>query len=305
MKCRAWVLIRRRHSPSLSQAPQLLHPRILNTSAFANPHSSSSFISTSSSSSSSSVLSLYNTNNAFLSLARGFNNSTIKSSGKARAYAPTTSTDLRILEGVQRLLDLPIPALTSVLEQDEHASDPQNVRSPSSRVGLLEGFNATLPSARLRKSARRRRRAGISERQLGIQAGANELGLKERGDRARGLLSDFVVESIESTPRKRTIKAKRRSSFMPASAAVIANAASRTLDLDEEQAETRTRPELEIEAKEIGLDKDALQVRRRLVLKDLDQIEDRILNLEVIKKELGDKLLQLKEEELELDDERE
>ena len=179
------------------------------------------------------------------------------------------------------------------------------MRSPSSRVGLLEGFNATLPSARLRKSARRRRRAGISERQLGIQAGANELGLKERGDRARGLLSDFVVESIESTPRKRTIKAKRRSSFMPASAAVIANAASRTLDLDEEQAETRTRPELEIEAKEIGLDKDALQVRRRLVLKDLDQIEDRILNLEVIKKELGDKLLQLKEEELELDDERE
>lgn len=67
--------------------------------------------------------------------------------------------------------------------------------------------------------------------------------------------------------------------------------------------EQLTKPELEQELKEIGLDKDALAVRRRLVIKDLEELEGRIKRLEDVRKELGNRLLELKEEELELDDE--
>ena len=67
--------------------------------------------------------------------------------------------------------------------------------------------------------------------------------------------------------------------------------------------EQMTKPELEKELSEIGMDKQALAVKRRLVIKDLEELEARIKRLEDIKKELGNRLLELKEEELELDDE--
>lgn len=169
-------------------------------------------------------------------------------------------------------------------------------------VSLLEGFTATVPSASYRKTARRRRRAGITDQQLGITAGVNELGLRERGDRARGLLADYTVESVESvesTPKRRTIRGRRRTSFMPgAPPPEGANGDGHT------PAPELTRPELESEIKEIGLDKDALRVRRKLVLKDLDELEEKIRKLEDVREELGARLLHLKEEELELDDER-
>lgn len=67
--------------------------------------------------------------------------------------------------------------------------------------------------------------------------------------------------------------------------------------------EQLTRPELEQELKEIKLDKEGLAVRRKLVVKDLEELEARIKRLDDIRKDLGNKLLELKEEELELDDE--
>jgi division protein 1 len=191
------------------------------------------------------------------------------------------------------------------------------------KVNLLEGFNATMPAARARKLARRKRRAILSERQLGITAGVNELGLKERGDRARGLLGDidvagggqYVVDSIESTPKKRIVKSKRRTSFMPIplqrpSASTSTSASTEELRAGSEDAnntapmeELLTKPELEQDLKEIKQDKKALLIRRKLTLKDLNDLEDKMKKLELLKDELGRRLLELKEEELELDDE--
>lgn len=278
-----------------------------------------------------------------------------------------TATDLRIIEDVDRLLSLPIPsssssvssALTSArskrgglptLNEQEEEEEGGGYETAiegedeewGGSVGLLEGFNATIPSARIRKQTRRKRRAVLSEKQLGITVGINELGLKELGEKARGgggalsLLhvnnndnNPYIIESIESTPKKRIIKGKRRSSFMPSplrdvngnhgTASTSASSTSGTDTNGASQAtgkgdstnsnnlepldELLTKPELEVEVKEINQDKLALGVRRRLVLKDLSELEKRIKKLELMKEELGQKLLELKEEELELDDE--
>ena len=320
------------------QAPQLLHPRILTSAAFLNGPASSSSASASSSSSSRSLISLSNPQNAFVALARLRNNPLIQAaypdggrhsnttgSGRSKGKGPSvprTSTDLRILEGIDRLLDLPVPmTLSTVAEEGEGDNE-----EAETAVSLFEGFRATIPSASSRKLARRRKRAGISERALGITAGADELGLRERGQRSlaaasstsggetsggSGLLSagdDYTVDSIESSPRRRTIKAKRRSSFMPSLASKQQQQqqqnARREQDIAEDPIETLTRPELESDLKEINMDKDALKVRRKLVVRDLEVLEAQIKKLEDIKLELGNKLLELKEEELELDDER-
>ena len=335
---------------SIMQAPQLLHPRILTSAAFLNgPASSSSTLSAGASSSSSSssntsrsLISLSNPQNAFVALARLRNNPLIQAAyssdgrhGSASANgrskgkgpsAPRTSTDLHILEGIDRLLDLPVPpmSLSTVPEEGDGEGENEDNETETA-VSLFEGFRATIPSASSRKLARRRKRAGISERALGITAGADELGLRERGQRAAasstsagetsgglGLLSagdEYTVDSIESTPRRRTIKAKRRSSFMPSLASKQQQQqqqqqARKEHDISGEPIETLTRPELESDLKEINMDKDALKVRRRLVVRDLEVLEAKIKKLEDIKLELGNKLLELKEEELELDDER-
>lgn len=279
-----------------------------------------------------------------------------------------TSTDLRIIEDVDRLLNLPIPSSSSsssshavsrsgglpTLQEDEEEQEDDD--GNEDKVDLLQGFNATIPSARARKLARRKRRAILSEKQLGITIGVNELGLKERGvlatsssinsnnsNRILSLASDngqYVIESIESTPKKRIIKSKRRSSFMPTPLRDTTSSSSRHSSLhptdastlsqstiqeegnpssshqrkaggaivqeqEEEEEELLTKPELEQEIKEINLDKESLNVRRKLTMKDLNILEEKIRKLDVLKDELGQRLLELKEEELELDDERE
>lgn len=288
-----------------------------------------------------------------------------------------TSTDLRIIEDVDRLLNLPIPSssssshavsrsggLPTLQEDEEEDNNGEEEEDNEDKVDLLQGFNATIPSARARKLARRKRRAILSEKQLGITIGVNELGLKERGalatssnnnnnnnnNRILSLASDngqYVIESIESTPKKRVIKSKRRSSFMPTplrdtttssrhsslhptdpstlSSSTIQEEGNPSLSsshqrkpggggggIAEEEREEEgegeellTKPELEQEIKEINLDKESLNVRRKLTMKDLNILEEKIRKLDVLKDELGQRLLELKEEELELDDERE
>jgi hypothetical protein len=288
------------------------------------------------------LISLSNPNNAFVALAQlrnnpfflsprdPFNTGAGNGKGKARATnlhsSGLTATDLKILEGVDRLLALPVPGssgkkgnlkalggrsnktrlLDTVNEEDEaeDQSDPATEEEEDTQVDLMQGFLATAPAAAKRKVARRRRRAGISERALGLPT---DNGTSRRRSvlppSAGGRLSllpegEFAVESIESTPRRRVIRAKRRSSFMPG-----APAQQQQDDADLLAEEQLTKPELEQELKEIGLDKDALAVKRRLVIKDLEELEARIQRLEGIKQELGTRLLDLKEEELELDDE--
>ncbi|KAK9899757.1 WD40 repeat-like protein [Cystobasidium minutum MCA 4210] len=365
-------------------APQLLHPRILSSPAFLNGPSSSSTAASSSSarkSTASDLLNLSNPRNAFIALARlsgvssntntlnliskssssTSNNAIVLRGASASRKQPKiiTSTDLRIIEDVDRLLNLPIPSTSSSHAvsrsghlptlQEEDAEEAEG--EDEDRVDLLSGFNATIPSSRGRKLQRRKRRAILSEKQLGITIGVNELGLKERAAaiastssgtdsssrRLSSLASDngqYMIESIESTPKKRVIKSKRRSSFMPTplrdssrhsslhntdpglaqstiaeedggAAASAPPGRKAGNDAEEWEEELLTKPELESEIKEIKLDKEALDVRRKLTMKDLSILEEKIRKLEVLKEELGQRLLELKEEELELDDELE
>lgn len=240
---------------------------------------------------------------------------------------------------MDRLLNLPIPSSSTSLSRSgglptlQEEGDEEQEEGEEDTVALLQGFSATIPSAQSRKLARRRRRAVLSEKQLGITIGVNELGLKERGNRARGLLSadigdgQYTVDSIEQTPKKRVVKSKRRSSFMPTPLRDASRSSSltshdaklhpgtiiseenlherqSTIEEGEEHLEFLTKPELEEEIKEIKLDKTALNVRRKLTMKDLEVIEEKIRKLELMKDDLGNRLLVLKEEELELDDER-
>ena len=301
------------------QAPQLLHPRILHSPAFlAGLASSSSAHANAVASSSSTALTFSGPDNAFISLARLRHALTSSSnagqtagpSGFSKGKARQTATSLRIIEGVDRLLDLPIPGtLPSIDEGDEenvYANDRKTASLSAVReVGLLAGFQATVPTASLRKSARRRRRALASERALGLHSdthsdsqGRSSLGLKELGDRARGLLTgsdDYEVESVESTPKKRVIKSRRRTAHHNASDERLSS--SLTVD-------SMSRTELEEEMRDIHLDKAALNVRRKLVNSDLDELQNRMQKLQLIRDQLSEKLLKLKEEELDLDDER-
>lgn len=192
----------------------------------------------------------------------------------------------------------------------ENHSNTASEDEEEAQVDLMQGFLATAPAAAQRKAARRRRRAGISERALGLPSEGGSSSRRRSilppsagGNGRLSLLpeGEFAVESVESTPRRRVIRAKRRSSFMPGTAAAHLHQQDNTdPQLPEEQM---TRPELEKELSEIGMDKEALAVKRRLVIKDLEELEARIKRLEDVKKELGNRLLELKEEELELDDE--
>lgn len=135
---------------------------------------------------------------------------------------------------------------------------------------------------------------------MGITPGANELGLRARGDQARGLLTDYEVQSVESTPSRRIIRSRRKRE-----STLLRQDGNSDEGMEDAGFSRLTRPELERSQAEILLDKSALHVRRRLVLSELAEIEVQIRKLQSLKSEFGNKLLSLKEEELELDDELE
>lgn len=152
-------------------APQLLHPSILSSPHFS-PSANASALGTTTSSLRSR-----------LGLPGWNNGSALKES----------STSIYIRERVDDLLRMDVPAAPFDLSNTSANALGQSQRridfpAPDAQVPLIRGFLATTPAARGSREARRRKRAGLGELALGLEDGS-KLGLKERGEQARGLLS--------------------------------------------------------------------------------------------------------------------
>lgn len=146
-------------------APHLLQSRILQSQHFS-PHSTASSIGATS------------------------------NSLRGRLGWPGTSRDansIHILERVDELLAMDVPPAPFDLSPPNYplsgagiAGASLDFPSPDAQVPLIRGFQATTPAARVARIDRRRKRAGLGELALGLNG---KLGLKERGDQARGLLA--------------------------------------------------------------------------------------------------------------------
>lgn len=212
------------------------------------------------------------------------------------------STQLYLRDRVEDLLRLPVPAApfdfssasgaVSSGQAGQLALEAPPPR-PNDPVPLYQGFRATIPAAQASKAERRRRRALLSEKALGLEQGG-KLGLKARGERARGSLmlgefGEIAEEDEDALPIGRRSKGRRKGK------AVEDNGTSAPLE---------SRDELEKDAKEVEGDMANVAVRRALVNGQVKEVEDKIAALEKVREDLRRGLLGLREEELELEDER-
>jgi len=162
------------------------------------------------------------------------------------------------------------------------------------------GFKATIPTSRESKLERRKRRAVVSEKRLGLGNG-ERLGLREKGERARGLLGgpQEVIEEEEeegeelrigrgSTPRRKGTNKE-------------VTALSK---VGEEKVTVPTRNDLEKDLKAVDSDMGNVRVRRSLLNGQIRDVEKKIRELEEVRDGFRKGLLGLREEELELEDER-
>lgn len=219
----------------------------------------------------------------------------------ASATRPSGSTprarDLVIRERVDELLALPIPDAGP-----SHAGASDDGRAI---VSLLAGFQATAPSAGESRAQRRRRRAGLVEAHLGLEDGA-ALGLKARGDRARGLLSADSLDGLDDDrPGARrqsgmgSAKKGRRKSL-----AIGLGGPSLPAGQSDAAVPELSRDELEQEAADILRDRSNIDVRRGVLAHDIEEVDRKMAELDAIRQDLKRRLLGLREEQLELDDER-
>ncbi|KAG6872462.1 hypothetical protein C0995_009565 [Termitomyces sp. Mi166 len=180
-----------------------------------------------------------------------------------------TSRDLQIVEATEELLDAEVP------EPDDSAS----------KVSLLRGFNATIPSADQGRTRRRQMRNVETPR----------IGLKKLGMSARGLLTeedDHEGQSVASeddvvvvTASDAGKKGKRRGRESLSTQKILG------------------KEELSRQTQEIQRDKENLHVRRSLINNEIAEITNKIAALDSIRAKLEQDLLKLQEDELELDDE--
>lgn len=162
------------------------------------------------------------------------------------------------------------------------------------------GFKATIPTSREAKVERRKRRALVSEKRLGLGNG-ERMGLREKGERARGLLggSDVIDEEEgeeelrigrTSTPRRKGTSSKDLTLSKVGSG--------------EDKTPTPTRSDLEKDLKAVDSDMGNVRVRRSLLNGQIKDVEKKIRELEEVRDGFRKGLLGLREEELELEDER-
>ncbi|KAG6869059.1 hypothetical protein C0993_004732 [Termitomyces sp. T159_Od127] len=179
-----------------------------------------------------------------------------------------TSRDLQIVEATEELLDAEVP------EPDDSAS----------KVSLLRGFNATIPSADQGRTRRRQMRNIETPR----------IGLKKLGMSARGLLTEDVDEGqnviteddvVVVTASDAGKKGKRRGRESLSTQKILG------------------KDELYHQTQEIQRDKENLHVRRSLINNEIVEITNKIAALDSIRAKLEQDLLKLQEDELELDDE--
>lgn len=212
--------------------------------------------------------------------------------------------ELYIRDRVDELLRLPIPAspFPFASSPTTTASAVLSIEAPPPRaddpVPLIQGFQATIPASNQARLERRRRRAIESEQRLGLKQGSR-LGLKERGDRARGLLGDVPEEVTRGDDDDETLRIGRNSSKR------IENDASAAAKATTTGGTGPSRTELEGDLKAISKDMSNVAVRRALLNSQIRDVESKIKELEIIRDGFRKNLLGLREEELELQDERE
>lgn len=214
---------------------------------------------------------------------------------------PVNSHDLLALENSHQILaDAALSISAGCADEEEQQSALALARTalgPSSYdaegsgggsgsttgVSLLRGFEATIPSARQARDRRRQERARQGPR----------MGLKQMGDRARGLLTDgdgdvgdASFDSSYASP-SRDAKRKERQALRHK---------AKDIPLSEESLLRQSR--------EVTREKDDIDVRRRLLHTEVAQVDLKMAALQAVKDGLTSDLLALKEEELELEDEQ-
>lgn len=195
---------------------------------------------------------------------------------------------------IDQLLALDLPT-------DPHASS----QSAEVEIPLLTGFRASLPSSMDAKNQRRRRRAQLGERILGLDD--SSLGLRDKLAAETGML-----DRASSRPRKsvggeipsRLPPKPRRPAGRRQTDIGLAKSVSQSRDNAPEVPEL-SLAELQTELQEILTDQRHLKIRKELVNEDLTRLDHQILKLAQIREDLERSMLSLKEEELELLDEYE
>ena len=220
----------------------------------------------------------------------------------ANATRPSGSTprarDLVIRERVDELLALPIPVVGP-----SHSSTSDDGRAI---VSLLAGFQATAPSAGESRAQRRRRRAGLVEAHLGLEDGA-ALGLKARGDRARGLLSADLHDGLDDDrpgARRQSGMGSAKKGRRKSLAIGLGGPSLPVGQSDATVVPELSRDELEREVADILRDRANIDVRRGVLAHDIEEVDRKMAELDAIRQDLKRRLLGLREEQLELDDER-
>lgn len=210
----------------------------------------------------------------------------------------TTSQELFVLEESDRILataaqDLDLKSNTDTSKSTRGILEGTKKRSDPS-VSLLRGFQATVPSSAEGRSRRRKVRAIASGFEDGPQ-GPTKLGLKAMGDKARGLMVEGVETEPVSAFQAREQRHARR------------NQATRIMSRGKDGMRPATiqLEELDRQLHEIEKEQDDIGVKRSLIAAEVATVDAKIQVLERIKAGLNDKLLGLREEELELNDEHE
>ncbi|PWN44623.1 WD40 repeat-like protein [Ceraceosorus guamensis] len=155
-------------------------------------------------------------------------------------------------------------------------------------VSLLRGYEATRPSSLAGRARRREAR--------GKAVDAPRLGLRAMGENARGLLS--ASEAHEDGENGATHGAEEAASSFKSRAkgrASIRGSRDAVIKLDESQLADQ-KEEIEREKEDVG-------VRRALIRKEISAVETKMAALVAVRDRLEHSLLQLREEELELQDE--
>ncbi|KAI9613297.1 hypothetical protein KEM48_003806 [Puccinia striiformis f. sp. tritici PST-130] len=208
---------------------------------------------------------------------------------------------------INQLLALELPPPNS-------PSQAQAQSSSSSDLSLIDGFQATLPSSIESKLNRRRRRAEISHKLLGLDQSDHSdpisLRLKDKW-MPKGVSSHQKTLHLirPPDPKKRPNRRRKTDHMIGLSKArppsPSSSAAAAKPDPQNIPAIKELIPELKTELAEIVQDRENLQIRKELISKDLNEIDLKILKLNQLKEDLERSMLALREEELELIDEYE
>ncbi|KAM0753369.1 WD40 repeat-like protein [Meredithblackwellia eburnea MCA 4105] len=208
------------------------------------------------------------------------------------------SNSVYILERVDELLHMDVPPAPFDLSPPPVIGTRQQQSieypAPDAQVPLIRGFNATAPSAQAARVERRRKRAGLGEQALGLDG---KLGLKARGDKARGLLGDSNEEEQQGVTE---LGINKRATASGSSRRKKNQKVGDTVGYDEVQM---TPEDLTKDAKAVEQDMSNVSVKRALLNSQVAEIDAKIASLDAVRDGLRRNLLALREEELELQDE--